>query len=278
MNKLKFIIYTYDYDHGIGGIKVMHKLCHIINELGYECYLYPIYMRNEFFTYYDNTPIITYEIIENLDNCVVIYPEGISGNPLNAKNVVRWILGPIDINSYKTYKNSDLIFYYMKYYQVDNENDDILFIPEFHSDIFYDNNNGVRNGSCFAVRKCKDPKFIHPINSVEISWTGAGKLSNLADLFRSKELFYCYDNYTFLYTQAAMCGCIPIVIPDGNKTKEEWINGSELHKYGVAYGIDEIEHAKNTRHLLLELIKDEKIKAIKNVITFIDKCHLRLKK
>jgi hypothetical protein len=29
-----FVIYTYDYDPGVGGIKVMHKLCHLLNQIG----------------------------------------------------------------------------------------------------------------------------------------------------------------------------------------------------------------------------------------------------
>ncbi len=78
------VIYTYDFDMGVGGIKVMHKLCHLLNEMGYESYLMPIHLRNEFFTYYENTPIVTEEILNDIENCIVIYPEGIKYNPLNS--------------------------------------------------------------------------------------------------------------------------------------------------------------------------------------------------
>ena len=77
------VIYTYDFDMGIGGIKVMHKLCHMLNEMGHESYLMPIHIRNEFLTYYDNTPVVTEEILNDIENCIVIYPEGIKYNPLN---------------------------------------------------------------------------------------------------------------------------------------------------------------------------------------------------
>jgi hypothetical protein len=37
-----FIIYTYDYSIGSGGIKVMHKLCDLLNKNGFESYLTPV--------------------------------------------------------------------------------------------------------------------------------------------------------------------------------------------------------------------------------------------
>ena len=36
------VIYTYDYSPGVGGIKVMHKLCDMLNANGCESYLMPI--------------------------------------------------------------------------------------------------------------------------------------------------------------------------------------------------------------------------------------------
>ena len=116
----KFVIYTYDYSPGVGGIKVMHKLCDMLNANGVEAYLMPIHIRDDFYTCSDyNTPLITQEVFDDLDNAVVIYPEGIIGNPLNAKNVVRWILGPFDEQAAKTYSKSDLVYWYMDYYYND---------------------------------------------------------------------------------------------------------------------------------------------------------------
>jgi hypothetical protein len=71
-------------------------------------------------------------------------------------------------------------------------------------------------------------------------------------LFNTTEKFYCYDNYTFLYTQAAICGCISIVVPDDTKLNKEWLSGSRLNQYGVAYGEDDIDRAKETLPLLIE--------------------------
>jgi len=270
-----FVIYTYDYDPGIGGVKVMHKLCDMLNKNGYESYLLPIYLRDEFYTCSDyDTPMITQEVLNNLDEAIVVYPEGIKYNPLNAKNVVRWILGPSNQDDAVTYSKSDIVYWYMDYYYTDyiGQKDNQLFITEFHDDIFLNVKN-QRSGSCYTIRKANPTKLVHPENSIFIPFSGAGNLLELANLFNSTETFYCYDNYTFLYTQAAMCGCTSIVIPDGVKTKEEWLEGSRLNKYGIAYGEDDIPRAKETLPLLFEEINKIKLEMNEQVCMFANNCN-----
>jgi hypothetical protein len=269
-----FVIYTYDYSPSSGGIKVMHKLCDILNANGYESYLMPIHIRDDFYTCSDyNTPLITNEILNNLDNCIVLYPEGIRYNPLNAKNIVRWILGPSHQQDAETYSKSDLIYWYMDYYYTDylGQKENQLQVTEFHSDVFK-NMNYERKNSCYTIRKGKPTKFIHPENSKFISFNAPGDLIWLSNLFNTTERFYCYDNYTFLYVQAAMCGCTSIVIPDPNVSKEKWIEGSRFNKYGIAYGEDDIPRAIETLPLLFQEIKKIKLEMNKNVITFAEHC------
>lgn len=267
------IIYTYDFDMGIGGIKVMHKLCHMLNKLGYESYLMPIHISDTFQIYYDNTPLITHEILNNIENCIVVYPEGIQYNPLNSKNVVRWILGPPKPSDVATWSKSDMIMWFIDYYYEDyiGQQDNQLFLIESHSEIFF-NTNQMRTGTSYCVRKCKDPKFIHPDDSIFIPYHAAANLTNLANLFNKTERFYCYDNYTFLSIQAAMCGCLSIVVPDGSKTKQEWLDGSRLAQYGIAYGKDDIERAIETMPLLLKEIEQIDLDTKQQIHIFINKC------
>ena len=270
----KFVIYTYDYNPGVGGIKVMHKLCDMLNANGFEAYLMPIHIRDDFYTCSDyNTPLITQEILDDLDNAVIIYPEGIQGNPLNAKNVTRWILGPFDPQAAKTYSKSDLVYWYMDYYYNDylGQRDNQLFISEFHSERFT-NVGYERTGSCYTIRKANPTTLIHPEDSIFIPFNAAGDLIGLAELFNRTERFYCYDNYTFLFTQAAMCGCISVIIPDGTKTKEEWLNGSRLYKYGIAYGEDDIPRALSTLPLMFKEIEKIKLEMNEQVIKFTEHC------
>jgi len=273
--KKSFIIYTYDYSPGIGGVKVMHKLCDLINKTGHEAYLMPIFPRDEFYVCSDyNTPLVTQEILNNIDDCIVIYPEGIRYNPLDAKNVVRWILGPSKQEDAETYSKSDLVYYINDYYYNEylGQKENNLFVLEFHSDIFT-NANLKRTGSCYTIRKSNPKHFLHPSDSIFISHENAGDLIGMSNLFNTTEKFYCYDNHTFLFTQAAMCGCISIVIPDPMFSKEQWMYGSRLHKYGVAYGEEDIPRALETLPLLLKEIELVKQDMEEGVIKFINHCN-----
>jgi hypothetical protein len=273
--KKPFIIYTYDYSPGVGGIKVMHKLCDLLNKNGYKSYLMPIHIREDFYVCDDyDTPLITQEILDDLDNAIVIYPEGIKHNPLNAKNIVRWILGPPRNEDIITYSKSDLIYWYMDYYYIESlgYKENILQISEFHDNIFKNIGN-KRNGSCYSIRKANPKQLIHPNDSIFIPFNSAGDLTSLSELFNKTERFYCYDNYTFLHTQAAMCGCLSIVVPDGVKTKEEWLEGSPLHKYGIAYGEDDISRAIETLPLLFKEIENQKNKMVEQTIKFANNCN-----
>lgn len=270
-----FIIYTYDYNPGVGGIKVMHKLCHLLNTNGYTSYLMPIHINENFYTCADyNTPLITQEVLDNLDDTIVVYPEGIKQNPLNAKNVVRWILGPSNPGDYNTYAPSDIVYWYMDYYFTEavGQRENQLFISEYHDDIFT-NVGYSRSGSCYSIRKASPIQKIHPQDSIEIPFNAAGNLPALSELFNTTTKFYCYDNYTFLYIQAAMCGCISVVIPDGKKSKEEWLDGSPLHKYGIAYGEEDIPRAIETLPLLFQEIDNQKNLMIKQTLEFADNCN-----
>jgi hypothetical protein len=75
----------------------------------------------------------------------------------------------------------------------------------------------------------------------------------LLTAFNEHKRFITYDNATFHSVQAAVCGCISIVIPDGRLTEDEWRNTSRNRKWGIAFGDTEeqINFAIETRHLLI---------------------------
>ena len=213
-------------------------------------------------------------MLNNLDQAVVIYPEGIKHNPLSAKNVVRWMLGPPREADAVTYSKSDIIYWYADYYYTDyvGQKDNRLFIVEFHDDIFLDLNL-QRSGTCYTIRKANPTNLVHPTDSIFIPFNGAGDLTGIANLFNRTNVFYSYDTYTFLSVQAAMCGCISVVVPDLKVTKEQWLQGSRLNPYGVAYGEDDIPRAIQTLPLLFEEIENIKLETNDQVRMFIKHCN-----
>jgi hypothetical protein len=270
-----FIIYTYSYSSGSGGIKVMHKLCDLLNKNGFESYLQPALTENkdEFKTSLEyNTPLASQELLDNIDQAIVVYPERVRFNPLEAKNAVRWMLG-MPTGDVETWGKSDLIYWYMKYFYFEpmGFEENILGVVEFHDDIFV-NKNLNRKGSCFTIRKgiCTN---VHPLDAIEIDYNTVNNLEQTAELFNTTERFYSYDTYTMLSVQAAMCGCISIVIPDETISKEGWLNGSCFNKYGIAYGEDDIPRALETLPLLFEEIKKAKLEMDEKVIKFANHCN-----
>ena len=94
---MNFIIYSHQFYMGVGGVKVLHKLCHTLNVKGHNAVLFPIQNGSPYYTVYGeyNTPIITQEQLDNINEYVVIYPENLRGeeiNALNTKKFVRWLL------------------------------------------------------------------------------------------------------------------------------------------------------------------------------------------
>lgn len=265
----------YGYDQAIGGVCAGHRLCHLLNVAGFECYIFPMVAKNQPWFYRTEyiTPLIAHKtILQNLDDYIIIYPEIIEGNPLQGKHVVRWILGLPYIEKYSTYNKSDIIFYYTEYYY--NEHlgckDNILMVLDFNTGIFKDAHQ-ERSGSCYTIRKGEVTTQIHPDDSVFISYSDAGNLIKLSELFNTSEIFYSYDNFTFLSVQAAMCGCLSVVIPDKNVSKEEWLQKSKFTN-GIAYGLDDIDRAKTTLPLLFKEIKQIQINELNEVINFANHC------
>ena len=279
----KFVISTHSFDFGIGGLKVLHKLCDLINKCGREAFIAPcenfgrenLSSRSAFYLYKNyNTPIINTSLLDPKEY-IAIYPESWYGNHTGAKNVVRWILGPYDIDRIKTWNDKDLWFWYLPLYQQKKYNpynitknlNNILYVAEFHKDIFY-NKNYERKNKCWTLRKAKQPDvFSHPSDALFIPY----HQTNTEEIFNLCTEFYCYDTYTFLPIQALMCGCESIVIPDKNLPKSDFMAGAELNQY-VAYGLEDLDRARSLRNNMMFHIDTIENNVINHTKNFIDVC------
>lgn len=108
----KYIIWTPSLKLNSGGVTLLHRLTHMINTLGYSAFIWPgdnnfqVFMTNAKY----NISLANKEMIN--DDAIVVYPEITIGNPLNAKNVVRWILNkPGKLGGDGIYGKEDIVFY-----------------------------------------------------------------------------------------------------------------------------------------------------------------------
>ena len=252
------IIYTHmpEFSFKDGGTVVQYLLAKTLEEYEQNVRIYPssnIRTNNSIFSkFYDNDFPID-------DNCVVIYCEGTQGNPLNAKNVVRWMLSKLGQNvpySWLNTWNSNELVYYFNFEEKLEKNPDMLNSIYKILNIIYihpaaNNHNFPRKGTCFTIRKSiqthgKTKQSIHPPRSFEI--TRKHTQLDCIKIFNNHKFFISYDSLTFLSVISALCGCVSIVVKVDGLSKQDWINTTaaaeylretgETTLYGIAYGGD----------------------------------------
>jgi predicted O-linked N-acetylglucosamine transferase (SPINDLY family) len=256
-NQLNFVVVSPGFSSIVGGVVALFNLAKIISSYNIPCKVFDIsgqQLSNHIFDNYATESDLN-------DSTVVVYPEVIAGNPLNARHVVRWILCEVGINCaadiYHTWSQDDFVYHYGTYNPEKNVNNYNLLAPIYTSPDLKDLGK-ARDGYCHIIRK--GPKFhrslvyIHPDDSLFLADTLSPEV--LIHVFNTKKYLISYDPYSYVNNMAALCGCISIVAPLENIDKESWFNSlstSEILKVygetelkGIAYGLVEIDRAAST--------------------------------
>jgi hypothetical protein len=241
-NKINIVMYCHPYHEKCGGIVVMHYFCKLINEKYNDTFSAKLFMHNNL--KYKNPFCNNFARLDEInDNTVVIYPEIISGNPLNAKNVVRWVLLELGIempiDHYKKWSESDLIYNW----EPINSNIKQLSCPFYNN--FFSNKNleKKRTKICYLVKKGplihKNINYVHPRNSLCIDNLS---LQEKANIFNECKFFYSYDPNSAYILFSAACGCIPIIYPIEGVNEEEYFKNkmfnfdNQIYNKGIVYG------------------------------------------
>jgi hypothetical protein len=252
-NKIKIIIYTPPFDIKCGGIVVLHYLAKIINNYKNNKFYAKLFIYNNL--RYNNIFCNNFARIDEItNNTVVIYPEIITGNPLNCKNVVRWILLDLgiemSIDHYLNWGKNDLIYHWEP-----RKNDLKKLTCHYINPIFYNKNINSRNKTCYLIKKGrlihKNINYMHPSNSINIE---SLSLEEINEILNQCKYLYIYDSKSMFIIYSIICGCIPVIYPLENISKEEYLKSSIFYKNnkiydkGIAYGnnIEEIIFANNT--------------------------------
>jgi len=293
----KFLIVSPPYDERVGGAVVSHKLCSILNELGYESYLHPYrkryglnnihfarkwvrnikdhyrrgkgdYGRYKVNPVYD-TPVFHEVDDSSLKEFVVVYPEIVFGNPLNAQRVVRWLLhNPGFHTGSVNYGKNELYFKFSSRIEDFHSSGSVLsknLLKVVHFPLEYYNLNDLppdRKGTAYCLRKGKHKPVQHDLNGSVLIDEKSN--SEIANIFKRVKTFISYDTYTAYSKFAVLCGCESIVVPDQGVTKEQW-QPNPADRYGIAYGFSDVEAARETAHLVKEHMLVEERKSIQNV-------------
>lgn len=251
-----------------GGTVAQYNLANVLDSLGQNvriCSNSGI-PNNIFNKYYNNDFPID-------DDAVVIYCEGTTGNPLNAKNVVRWMLSELGKNVpydfVNTWGKNELVYYFNSETKFTANSELMGNVYKLLTSIYINPNIvsfnlNERHESCHAFRKMNwhinGVTYIHSADSFDVN--RHFNQAQCIEIFNNFKYFISYDPCTFLTIMAPMCGCISIVYPMHGLNKQEWLQTTAASEYlnfnkldnlyGIAYGNDqsEIQYAYSTLHLV----------------------------
>jgi hypothetical protein len=252
----RVIVVAPSYNPQIGGAIVLHKLCDTLNKLGMDAYLTTTAKLNGTSEYFvlneDFDTKIAVELDQERD--IVIYPEIERGNPFGARNVVRYILSKahlVDVNDTShssTWGENDFWLYYHELFYDGIAEKNILHLLHPKLDVYKDLQLDRSTESCYTRRKNTKLDVLPDSSWIEVAYSTPD--SELLYLFNRCKRFYSYDTETYLSVLAALSGCESVIIPEDGKTKEDIVGKQPSFKYGIAYGIEDIQHARDTIHLV----------------------------
>ncbi len=277
------------FDENSGGVIVLHALVDRLRTLGVEAYA--VQIPKDYAAV--KSPVVRalrrwnsrrkqrgFQTHPSLDvplappgrvnEAIVVYPETVSGNPLGASRVARWLLNrPGLLGGDAEIAAGEEVFFYQQAFAQDVQGlpaDRLLQLRWLRDDIYKDR-GGPRSGACRMIRKGTDTldQIPHPDDAIPLDEKSHAEI---AEVFNRTTVFYCHDPYTMYAYYAALCGCTPVVIPKPGLSAQEWRAGFEL-KHGVAYGVDEIAWAKATRGQLIADMAAAKASETETVVQFL---------
>jgi len=247
-----YYIYSPAFPANSGGGKALHYLCHALNLAGEEAYVTDASLDSL------RAPQLTQDIInahiKNGRNPIVIYPEVVSGNPLSAPNVVRYLLNTPGALSKEAlnWGAGDMIYAHRDELIPDAMRAGVLSTPLVNDAVFHHGQHGrPRQGTLvWFNRHLSKGGAVDPLtrDSTEISLRVPQRSAEqMAELFRQAELMYTYEPSTACY-EAILCGCPVVYLPNPTSLGRPMFGLGYLGGVGAAWGNspEQVAHAKAT--------------------------------
>jgi hypothetical protein len=214
----KFIIYAPDYTTLSSGIRCLHLLCHRLNQRGFSAAITPR-IRNPHL----ETPRISQRKIQSapgiLDLSIVIYPEVVKGNPLEARNVVRYLLnkpGFFGVGALQDYGPADYFIHFAEEFRPSGLKSRPLRLPLVDTNIFKPPlTEGVRRGfllysARYTPNRASFPDWIDDITVISSGHPRSP--AELAELYGSKRALIIGER-SAAAAEALHCHCPIIMLP-----------------------------------------------------------------
>ncbi len=285
----RYLVYAPGYNADSGGSIFLHELVHALNSLGAPAALWPFHQpRNgNPFGYVHaflrrpsilwrrprfpvapgrNTPVAFPWHLRR--DSIVVYPEITLGNPLGAKNVVRWLLYRPGLRDPYRFGPDEMFFRAGEFCDLPELTGGAPDLVLWKINPIYRNEGRKdRKGACYIVRKgSHKPRIPETADAIPIDGLSHAEI---AEIFNRCETFYSYDEATFYSQYAAICGCTSVVVPGLYSTREGWVKNHAPGRYGIAYGLDDLDHARATQHLAISSLQEQEAAGLETVRNFI---------
>ncbi len=290
------------FDETQGGAIVLHRLAHLLRELGHEAYLHPLprrieppawsrlalrerwrvwrvnrWRRRQALAEFRTHPALDVPRAPRavLRRAIVVYPEIVDGNPLRARRVARWLLHrPGFFNPNARFGKAEITFFFQDAFRegLDWVDPDNLLRVRWIRDDVYGDQGLPRAGACRMLRKGKRAGHAPVPEGDDALPVDGLSHEETAAIFARTERFLCHDPYTMYLFYAAFSGCIPVVVPPPGMSREDWQARPE-NRWGVAWGEseEEIAWAVATRRKLIARVLGEREEAERSVRRFLAK-------
>jgi hypothetical protein len=201
-----------------------------------------------------DTPVKTPHIGDIIsDDTIVVYPDITIGNPLQAKNIVRWFLHfPGHHLKHVSYGYNELHFIYgthFKFTQLHGStlSNHIIKISDIPFDLYLNTPSTDRKFTCYCLKKGRlrsdTAELAKYIESNADIFSNAICIDDLnheevARTFKNSTEFYCFDPNTLYSVLAAIADCKSITIPEKGINKEYFYPNPDIGKF-IYYGKDD---------------------------------------
>ncbi len=196
---MKYLIWSYDYDHASAGPKALHRLCHELRLRGIEAYV-------------SGAPNPEWDTPQSgplSGDWTAVYPEIVSGNPWNAPHVARWVLNvPGLLGGDTTYASSETVFSWSPLFS----DAPMLYLPTVELDIYTDRGEH-REGAAVYTGKGIQTQAI--LGAEYVTLEMRRDRHALADLLNRVGVLYSFDPVSGMNDVARLCGCPVVLISEG---------------------------------------------------------------
>lgn len=255
-------VYSPGWTPSSAGKRLLHYLCHNLNLAGFPTWLY-LHPSSDAVSETNVallTPIVTRQVFNyhkrNGIEPVIIYPESIMGNPLNAQTVIRWYLNFRNALGVDNFSTSE--------YSIGYSENISISLPKSHGTIFIPAINPIelpkssaKNGKTLiylgksqVLKSTEISEFLKKIDPKKYDVIARDGLPLLSRIEFLKHLSQysrvaAFENSSVL-TEATLMGSVGVFLP--NEHLSQAIAEHELGWDGYAWGDDplEIERAEST--------------------------------